>query len=171
MKTFLTILAVLCIVSILGGQSSAYAKTNSLVILDDKKQVDFTDSAIALISAHCGEIYHVFRSKALMGYIPEDKVNLLLGQAGILDIYQSPVQPNKADPLVNSAIKAFNNLLQPVKELTEKEIQERSLEGFRDKVRITYPTKGSKTGLSDRFTSIIWRPGKNLDTQVQYHVN
>ena len=79
--------------------------------------------------------------------------NSFLGRAGILNIYQNQTQPDKADPLVNSAIKAFNNLLQPVKELTEEEMQERGVERLKDKVRITYPTKGSKTGLSDRFTS------------------
>ncbi len=70
-----------------------------------------------------------------------------------MTIYQNQTEPDKTDPLVNSAIKAFNNLLQPVKELAEEEMQKRSLEGFKDKVRITYPTKDSKTGLSDRFTS------------------
>ncbi len=125
MKTLLKILAVLSIVFVLGGQESGYAKTNSLVILDDKSGMDFTDSAMALISTHCGEIYHVFKSKALMGYIPEDNVDLLIGRAGILNIYQNRTQPDRADAIVNCAIKAFNNLLQPVKELTEEEIKEK----------------------------------------------
>ena len=124
MRTFFRILAVLCMVFILGWQGSGYAKTNSLVILDDKREVDFTESAMALISTQCGEIYHVFRSEALMGYIPKDKVNLLLGRAGILEIYQSQTQPDRADPIVNCAIKAFNALLQPVRELAEEEIRE-----------------------------------------------
>ena len=153
MKTIKRILWALLIVFVSWRLGYGTTKTNSIIILDYKSDIDYTESAIELVSKHCGEIYHVFRGKVLMGYIPEDKVNLLVGNAGILNVYQNTTLPNKDDALVNSAIKAFNNLLQPVKELTEEEMQKRSLEGFKDKVRITYPTKGSKTSLSDRFTS------------------
>jgi hypothetical protein len=85
--------------------------------------------------------------------VPPDNVAHLIGRAGILDIYQNQTEPDKADPLLNSAIKAFNHLLQPIKGLTEEEIQEKSLERLKDDVRITYPAMGSKTGLSNRFTS------------------
>jgi len=91
MKTLPKILAVLSIVFVIGGQGFGYAKTNSLVILDDESGMDFTDSAMALISTHCGEIYHVFRGKVLIGYIPEDKVNVLLGKFGILNVYQNTI--------------------------------------------------------------------------------
>ncbi len=128
-------------------------KTNSLIILDYKSNIDYTESAIELVSRYCGEIYHVFRGKVLMGYIPEDKINLLIGKSGILDVYQNTTLPNKDDALVNSAIKAFSSLLQPEEELTQSEIGEKPLDKWKDDVRVTYPTKSSKTGLSDRFTS------------------
>jgi len=153
MKTIKRVLWALLIVFVSWPLGYSMTKTNSLIILDYRSGIDYTESAIALVSKHCGEIYHVFRGKVLMGYIPEDKVSFLIGNRGILNIYQNQTEPDKPDPLVNSAIKAFNDLLQPREELTEEEIQEKRVEPLKNDVRITYPTKGSKTGLSDRFTS------------------
>jgi hypothetical protein len=143
MKTIKRIFWALLIVFASWPLGHSMTKTNSLIILDNKSGIDYTESAIALVSIHCGEIYHVFRGKVLMGYIPEDKVSFLIGNRGILNIYQNQTEPDKPDPLVNSAIKAFNNLLQPREELTEEEIQEKRVEPLKNDVRITYPTKGS----------------------------
>jgi len=153
MKTFIGFLGMVLIGLIVCNSVGGATKTNSLILLDHGSGIDLTDSAIELVNHYAGEVYHVFRPKVLMGYVPPNNITHLIAKAGILDIYQSQTEPDKADPMVNSAIKAFNNLLQPVKELTEEEMQKRSLEGIKDKVRITYPTKDSKTGLSDRFTS------------------
>jgi len=153
MKTFVRLFGIVLIGLIVCNPVESSAKTNSLILLDHQSGIDYTDSAIELVTYYAGEVYHVFRLKVLMGYVPPENVAHLIGRAGILSICQNQTEPDKTDPVVNSAIKAFNNLLQPVKELTEEEMQKRSLEGIKDKVRITYPTKGSKTGLSDRFTS------------------
>jgi hypothetical protein len=152
MKTTKTVLRALLIVFVSWRLGYGITKTNSLVILDQRSGIDNTESAIALVSKHCGEIYHVFRGKVLIGYIPEDKANLLVGEPGILNVFQNTTLPNKDDALVNSAIKAFNSLLQP-EELTEMGIPEKPRDEWKDDVRITYPAKSSKTGLSDRFTS------------------
>jgi hypothetical protein len=163
MKTIKRISFALLIVFVSWRFGYGVTKTNSLIVLDYKSDIDYTESALELVSKYCGEIYHVFRGKVLMGYIPEDKINLLMGKSGILDVYQNITLPNKDDALVNSAIKAFNSLLQPVEELTQRRIPEKPLDKWKDDVRVTYPTKTSKTGLSDRFTSIIWRLRKNLE--------
>lgn len=132
MRTFLIFLAVLSIGFVMVAQESGYAKTNSLIVLDYESGRDFTESAIALVNTHCGEIYHVFKGKVLLGYIPVNKVNLLIGRAGIQSIYQNQTEPNRADPIVNCAIKTFNNLLLPVKEATEDEIQKKGWDQWKD---------------------------------------
>ena len=149
MKTFIGLFVVLVIGLIVCSPVRSSTTTNSLIILDHQSGIDFTDSAIELVNYYAGEVYHVFRSKALMGYVPPDNVARSVGKAGILNIYQNQTQPGKADPVVNSAIKAFNSLLQPIEELTEEQMQERGAEGLKDRVRVTYQTKDSKTGLSD----------------------
>jgi hypothetical protein len=153
MKTFIILFGIVLIGLIVCSPVESSTKTNSLILLDHQSGIDFTDSVIKLVNYYAGEVYHVFRSKVLIGYVPPDNVARLIGKAGILNIYQNQTQPDKIDPIVNSAIKAFNNLLHPAKELTKEEMQKRSLEGVKDKVRITYPTKASNTDLSDRFTS------------------
>ena len=153
MKSSARLFGIVLIGLIVCNPAESSTKTNSLILLDQQSGIDFTDSAIELANYYTGEVYHVFRSKALMGYVPPDNVARLIGKAVILNIYQNQTQPDKIDPIVNSAIRAFNNLLQPPKESTNEEMQRRGLEGVKDKVRITYPTKGSKTGLSDRFAS------------------
>jgi hypothetical protein len=123
MRTFIRLFGIVLIGLIVCNPVESSTTTNSLILLDQQSGIDFTDSAIELVNYSAGEVYHVFRSKALMGYVPPDNITHLIGKAGILDIHQSQTEPDKADPMVNSAIKAFNNLLQPVKELTEEEIQ------------------------------------------------
>jgi hypothetical protein len=153
MKTKIIIIWMSLILLILFASGYGTTKTNSILILDDKSGIDFTDSAIELVNRYAGEVYHVFRSKVLMGYVPPDNVAHLIGKAGILNIHQSQTQPDRADPIVNYAIKAFNALLQPVKELTDEEIREKGLHQWKEGIGVVHLTEEAKTHHSDRLTS------------------
>ncbi len=73
MKTFIRLFGVVLIGLIICNRAESSTKTNTLILLDHERGIDFTDSAIELVSYYAGEVYHVFRSKVLMGYVPPDR--------------------------------------------------------------------------------------------------
>jgi hypothetical protein len=67
MKTFIRLFGIVLIGLIVCNPVESSTRTNSLILLDQQSGIDFTDSAIELVNYYAGEVYHVFRSKALMG--------------------------------------------------------------------------------------------------------
>lgn len=74
MKTILYFLVIVLTSFIVCDSEASSTKTNTIMLLDDQKAIGYTDSAIELVNRYAGEVYHVFRSEALMSYVSPDNV-------------------------------------------------------------------------------------------------
>ncbi len=91
----------------------ASEKTNSLILLTAESEAE-TEEAIEMIQYFGGEVRHVFVPDVLIGYLPPEVENRLIGRSFVSKVLREEFSPETYIPESKTnklAIAAWNNLL------------------------------------------------------------
>jgi len=85
--------------------------TDQALVILDATDVTAMQQAIERIEAEGGRIVHVFPTHVLIGSLPQGHETVLLGQAGIISIHRSPLDPSTVatyGQTARQAVKVWN---------------------------------------------------------------